>query len=78
MFNKRRCWCTLIGQEVEAIVEETRKGRGAKAERVYTFYTCAHAGRCDRTAFCRFVNPLTTRNPLELMDQQAQKPGVAV
>lgn len=66
MIGKRMCYCMEKDTQVEAIVEEKRSGRGREAEKQVRFLRCSAAGACERSTFCRFVNPLTTRNPLSL------------
>lgn len=57
MIEKKDLFCQLREENVEALVENKR---GKEPTPV----SCTKMIECDRTAFCRFVNPLTTRNPL--------------
>jgi hypothetical protein len=70
MIGKRTCHCTEKDIEVEAIVEEKKAPRGGEAR--YAFLRCSGAAACDKSTFCRFVNPLTTRNPLELAKDSSE------
>jgi hypothetical protein len=71
MISKRECYCSVLEESVEAIVEESSAGRGKGAAVRRAFLRCSRSGVCSKSAFCRFVNPLTTRNPLSL-----ERPGV--
>ncbi|MBN1257013.1 MAG: hypothetical protein JXA52_04840 [Planctomycetes bacterium] len=62
MISKRECFCAEQQVTVEAIVEEKKK----TGELTYKFLRCGHSSKCCKSTFCRFVNPLTTRNPLEI------------
>ena len=64
MILKQTAYCTVRNMTVETLVEETKVG-GRKATVQRTPLTCARMAECPRTTFCRFVNPLTTRVPLE-------------
>lgn len=64
--GRRTCYCNEKETEVEAVVDEQKKGRGKNAEIRHSFLRCSNSSNCDKSTFCRFVNPLTTRNPLEL------------
>lgn len=64
MMQKRTMYCTLKETNVEAMVMEKRQGRGANATTTDMPLSCQNAKSCERTTFCRFVNPLTTRVPL--------------
>jgi len=59
MIKKEKAFCAEKNEAVEAIV---RGGRGGSREAV----SCTCMARCAKTTFCRFVNPLTTRNPLQV------------
>jgi hypothetical protein len=72
MIAKRQCYCTETTRTVQAVVEEARKGRGKDAEVRYSFLKCLGSADCSKATFCRFVNPLTVRNPLEI---QAPEPA---
>ncbi|MFH0910376.1 MAG: hypothetical protein V1918_02550, partial [Planctomycetota bacterium] len=58
-----------LKKKVTVLMEETYKSRDKDLPPIRTFYNCDEAGLCDKTFFCRFVNPLTTRNPLELVEE---------
>lgn len=66
MMAKRPMFCTEKNMEVEALVQEKKSGRGSAATVSYAPLTCQNAKNCERTTFCRFVNPLTTRIPLTM------------
>ncbi len=64
MFEKVTGHCQLRGGNVEILFVETGKGRGK--EGVKTPVRCQSSGECSRSAFCKFVNPLSNRIPVEL------------
>lgn len=66
MITKRECYCAVRETTVEAVVEESRKGKGKDAGVRHAFLRCSQSKECPKSTFCRFVNPLTTRNPLSL------------
>ena len=75
MISKKACFCQLTEHRVEAIVEELVKGRGKARETIATILDCTASTKCSKSSFCRFVNPLTTRNPLEILDEAAPLPA---
>ncbi len=56
MISKKTMFCSEKSEMVEALAE-TVKGKVAAVG-------CSNMVSCEATRFCRFVNPLTTRNPL--------------
>lgn len=64
MIAKETLHCQELKQDVEALVEQKTVGKGKAAEVQKHAVSCTRMLTCDRTTFCRFVNPLTTRNPL--------------
>lgn len=70
MIEKKEMHCQERNMAVEALVEK-KKGRDA------TPISCTRMMECDRTTFCRFVNPLTTRTPLADTPEEAALPGSA-
>ncbi|MHC4870827.1 MAG: hypothetical protein ACYTFY_03185 [Planctomycetota bacterium] len=70
MIDKKECFCSLQEKNVTAIVEQISKGRGKGSETLTTFLNCDDSSTCNRESFCKFVNPLTTRIPLETITEQ--------
>lgn len=66
MIAQERHYCQEKAKAVDVLVEK----KGGKSAVV----GCNHMLFCDGTTFCRFVNPLTNRNPLSA----AQEAGVKV
>ena len=60
MIVQEKMFCTEKKQEVEVLVEITARKKDIAA--------CNNMLYCEATTFCRFVNPLTTRNPLKETD----------
>lgn len=77
MLKKEELLCTEKGCRVTAYVEEKTSRRGGKIVRETNALSCSGMTKCPRTTFCRFVNPLTTRNPLDLASLQEQLPKAA-
>jgi hypothetical protein len=57
-------YCQVCEEEVQAMVEQRKVRRAGQTMTVKTPLSCERVKVCPRTAFCRFVNPLSTRNPL--------------
>lgn len=68
MISRQQVYCSEQDKHIEALVEEKKAGRGKNAAVKRTVLNCTNVLNCPRTTFCRFVNPLTTRNPLRLED----------
>jgi hypothetical protein len=66
MIRKEQAFCTERRVVVEALLEETRVGKAKTAQKVPL--ACTRMGECAKTAFCRFVNPLTMRVPLQMIE----------
>lgn len=60
MLTKDSFFCQEKKKNVEALVE--KKGG------ICNPMTCTEMLSCAATTFCRFVNPLTTRNPLKTIE----------
>ncbi len=71
MISREQCFCEVRKTNVIAYVEESARNRGRKQPSSRNPVACAESSTCPRTAFCRFVNPLTTRNPLTPADASA-------
>lgn len=71
MLTKDSFFCQEKKKNVEALVEV--KGGNCNP------MTCTEMLSCAATTFCRFVNPLTTRNPLKPMSAApaAKTPALA-
>ncbi len=63
MIEKLPLYCEERREKVEALVQITHPGKKNESKAVLS---CTAMLKCPRTTFCRFVNPLTTRNPLQL------------
>lgn len=77
MVHKEECFCEIRNGTVVAIVEESPTGRGRSRRITRHPIACTGVGSCPRTTFCRFVNPLTTRNPLRLPEVAAPADAAA-
>lgn len=64
MIQKEQMHCTERRSTVEVLVEIRNPGKGTGNR---TCLNCLAMAGCAPTAFCRFVNPLTTRSPLEAL-----------
>jgi hypothetical protein len=71
MIGPKKCYCALNEKEIVAIVEES-KAKGSK-ETVYTYLTCENASECDRETFCKFINPLSNRIPIKVLDDEKKE-----
>ncbi len=69
MIVKQQVYCSEKGIWVEALLEERTVRAGGDTVTTRTPLSCTRMAECSRTLFCRFVNPLTTRNPLEIPDE---------
>lgn len=56
--------CEVRGCDVEIIMVRLKKSK--QKESVLTPLRCQSSSKCPKSAFCRFVNPLTTRIPVNL------------
>lgn len=54
--------CQETGKTVQALVETRNPGKPSEVKEPLS---CTQMAACAKTTFCRFVNPLTTRNPLQ-------------
>jgi len=66
MIKKIKAYCSIRQTTVDALVEDSkvRVGKSTAIRRIPL--SCGRVAECPKTTFCRFVNPLTTRNPLSL------------
>lgn len=55
--------CQLRDKDVEILFVKLKKGK--QKEGIRTPLRCQSSGECPRSSFCKFVNPLTTRIPVE-------------
>lgn len=61
MFEKIAGQCQLRGETVEVLFVDLKKsGKSSK-----TPVRCMSAGACEKSAFCKFVNPLSNRIPVD-------------
>ena len=68
MIIKQQVMCREKDIMVEALLEERTIRVKGKATKTRTPLSCTRMADCSGKLFCRFVNPLTTRNPLEIME----------
>ncbi len=64
LLEKMRGRCQIREQDVDILFVTLKKGKikqGAK-----TPVRCQSSGECPRSAFCKFVNPLTNHIPVDL------------
>jgi hypothetical protein len=66
MITKQQIHCREKGALVVVLLETRTHGRGRYAATTLTPISCTQKLECPGTAFCRFVNPLTTQVPLEI------------
>lgn len=69
MLSQEQLYCTQRETMVEVLVESQSQGKNARQKKRPV--SCARACECPKTTFCRFVNPLTTRNPLQAKEEAA-------
>lgn len=60
MIVQEKMFCTEKEKNVDVLLEITARKKDIAA--------CNNMLYCEATTFCRFVNPLTTRNPLKEID----------
>lgn len=68
MIQKEQMHCKERGTAVDVLVEIRQTGKAAPTR---TCLNCMAMTGCAPTSFCRFVNPLTTRSPLEVLSTSA-------
>ncbi|MCC8190707.1 MAG: hypothetical protein LIP77_08750 [Planctomycetes bacterium] len=56
--------CEIRNQQVELLMVVLKKAKHKPGSR--TPLRCQSSGECPKSSFCRFVNPLTTRIPVNL------------
>ncbi len=66
MFEKVTVRCQLRESNVEILFVNLRKGKAK--ESVRTPVRCQSSSECPRSAFCKFVNPLSNRIPVDFGD----------
>lgn len=66
MFEKVTARCQLKNSDVEIIFVELKKGKSKDAAR--TPIRCQSSAECPKSAFCKFVNPLSNRIPVDFSD----------
>lgn len=64
LFEKVSGHCQLRDKDVEILFVKLKKGK--QKEGVRTPLRCQSSNECPRSSFCKFVNPLTTRIPVDL------------
>lgn len=63
MFEKVSGHCQLRNISVEVVFVDLRKGKAKDG--VKTPVRCQSASECPKSAFCKFVNPLSNRIPVD-------------
>lgn len=74
LFEKVTGHCQLRDKDVEILFVKLKKSK--QKEAVRTPMRCQNSGECPRSSFCKFVNPLTTRIPVDL-GQGGENPAEA-
>ena len=64
MIEHCRGFCEVKNQIVEIMVNKQKNTKTKQL--MLTPLRCLQAGGCPRTTFCKMVNPLTTRLPVNL------------
>lgn len=64
LFDKVVGYCEIRGAEVEIVLVKMKGGRRKTATPLPL--RCQGAAQCAKGSFCRFVNPLTTRLPVDI------------
>lgn len=62
LFEKACGMCEVRGEQVEILMLRHKKGK--QKQGALTPFRCQSSADCPRGSFCRFVNPLTTRIPV--------------
>jgi len=57
--------CEIAGDKVEIVMMRMKKPK-QKGPATLTPLRCLNSVNCAKSSFCRFVNPLTTRIPVDL------------
>ncbi len=77
MFEKVTARCQLKNSNVEIVFVELKKGKAKAAAR--TPIRCQSSSECPGSAFCKFVNPLSNRIPVDFDGSAgSSKPAEAV
>jgi len=63
LFEKISGHCEIRGCQVEILMVKLKK---SKQKGALTPIRCQNSGDCPKSSFCKFVNPLTTRIPVNL------------
>ncbi len=71
LFEKVRGLCEIRGSEVEILMVTLKKAK--QKEGIKTPVRCQSSAGCAKSSFCRFVNPLTTRVPVDLTGGTAKE-----
>ena len=64
MFEKVTGHCQLRNGAVELLFVNLKKGKGKEGTK--TPIRCQSSAECPKSAFCKFVNPLSNRIPVDL------------
>lgn len=70
LFEKARGRCEIRGMDVEILMVTLKKTK--QKEGTKTPVRCQSASECPKSSFCRFVNPLTTRIPVDFGTEQKE------
>ena len=64
LFEKVSGHCEIRGCQVEILMVKLKKAKQKNGS--LTPIRCQSSGECAKSSFCKFVNPLTTRIPVNL------------
>lgn len=71
MIKKAQLLCNEVGHPVDVLVTVRTTRKDGRLVETPTPLSCQRAEQCSRTVACRFINPLTTRNPLTAVPEEA-------
>lgn len=76
---KTDCYCALKETTVTAMIQAHRTGKGKNTSEQLTVIMCDGATQCNKSDYCKFVNPLSNRNPLEMIQTtEPTNEGIAI
>lgn len=64
MFEKVTGHCQIRNANVELLFVNLKKGKSKDGTK--TPVRCQSSGECSKSSFCKFVNPLSNRIPVDL------------
>ncbi|MDR1612694.1 MAG: hypothetical protein LBT97_07910 [Planctomycetota bacterium] len=69
LFDRKRGYCEIHGAFVQILLLKQKKIRQKSPAPIPV--RCQNSPACGRSVFCRFVNPLTTRLPVDFSRPEA-------